>query len=435
MRDKKRLSLMLVALSLTISSVPGYAATTQEQISGVRAQKKSMESTLEDTRNKIAGLESKKDQSESYMSDLSSQLTDLQNSLEQLKTESESKEKELEQVQTELEDARDQETKQYRDMKLRIQYMYENSNSGYLEMLFSSENFGDFISRAQNMAEISKYDRKMLDDYQAIKEQVQEKENKVLDEQKEIAVLQDQSSEKQEQVQELYQSTYNQVRNYNEDLNQVETQEGDLLSQINAQEETITQLMVQAKNEEVERQQREAAAEQAAKEAEAARAAQKQQAEAQAAAESNSVSSRSKKNTTSSTGKPSAQKLSDSGSDNRRESDNASAGNSGNTTPASPGQSSGQGNYLGNFKLTSYCNCEICTGGWAGGATASGTIPTPGRTIAMAGLPFGTKLLINGNVYTVEDRGTQYGHVDIFTGNHADAVAFGTQHADVYRLN
>ena len=422
MRDKKRLGLMLVALSLTFSAVPSYAATTQERISDIQAQKKTMESTLEDTRNKIAGLKSKKDQSESYMSDLSGQLTDLQKSLEELKTQSESKEKELEQVQTELESAKDQEAKQYEDMKLRIQYMYENSNSGYLEMLFSSDNFGDFISRAQNMAEISKYDRKMLDDYQAAKEEVQEKENKVLDEQKKIAALQEQSSRKQEQVQELYKATYQQVRTYNEDLDQSHSEEGDLLSRINSQEDTLTQVMVQAKNEEVERQQREAAAAQAALETQAARETQKKQA----------VSSQAKKNTPVNAGSSVVQRPS--GSDNGAN-NNASTGKSQKVNPTAPSQSDGQGTYLGNFKLTSYCNCEICTGKWAGGATASGTTPTAGRTIAMAGLPFGTKLSINGHVYTVEDRGTQYGHVDIFTGSHADALAFGVRHADVYRLN
>ena len=91
------------------------------------------------------------------------------------------------------------------------------------------------------------------------------------------------------------------------------------------------------------------------------------------------------------------------------------------------------GTYLGNFTLTAYCSCSICTGG--SGVTASGTVPTAGRTVAMAGVPFGTQLLINGNVYTVEDRGTSYGHVDIYFDNHQDAVNFGMQSADVYQLN
>ena len=53
----------------------------------------------------------------------------------------------------------------------------------------------------------------------------------------------------------------------------------------------------------------------------------------------------------------------------------------------------------------------------------------------MAGLPFGTQLLINGAVYTVEDLGTPYGHVDIFMNSHSDALSFGLQYADVYQLN
>ena len=53
----------------------------------------------------------------------------------------------------------------------------------------------------------------------------------------------------------------------------------------------------------------------------------------------------------------------------------------------------------------------------------------------MAGVPFGTKLSINGQIYTVEDRGTAYGHVDIFMGSHSEALGFGMKYADVYQVN
>ena len=101
---------------------------------------------------------------------------------------------------------------------------------------------------------------------------------------------------------------------------------------------------------------------------------------------------------------------------------------------SSESTNSGQGKYLGNFTLTAYCNCAQCCG-TAGNLTASGTVPAAGRTVAMAGVPFGTQLLINGNVYTVEDLGTPYGHVDIFFDNHSDALSFGLQSAEVYQLN
>lgn len=88
--------------------------------------------------------------------------------------------------------------------------------------------------------------------------------------------------------------------------------------------------------------------------------------------------------------------------------------------------------YLGKFKLTGYCNCASCCGQWSGGPTASGTTPTAGRTVAMGGVPFGTKLMINGHVYVVEDRGTPYGHIDIYHDNHSAAWSVGVQYADVY---
>lgn len=93
------------------------------------------------------------------------------------------------------------------------------------------------------------------------------------------------------------------------------------------------------------------------------------------------------------------------------------------------------GEYLGRFKLTAYCSCPICCGQWSGGPTASGTIPVEGRTVAIAGIPFGTRLVIGGLVYTVEDRGTPYGHVDLYMNSHTDAQNFGVQYADVYLAN
>ena len=81
--------------------------------------------------------------------------------------------------------------------------------------------------------------------------------------------------------------------------------------------------------------------------------------------------------------------------------------------------------------ITHYCNCSICCGKWAGGGTASGTTPTAGRTVA-ADLPFGTRLLINGQEYIVEDRGVSGCWVDIYCDSHAEALARGMYQTEVY---
>lgn len=83
--------------------------------------------------------------------------------------------------------------------------------------------------------------------------------------------------------------------------------------------------------------------------------------------------------------------------------------------------------------ITHYCNCSACCGQWAGGGTASGTTPTAGRTVA-ADLPFGTRLLINGQEYIVEDRGVSGCWVDIYCDSHAEALARGMYQTEVWIL-
>lgn len=92
------------------------------------------------------------------------------------------------------------------------------------------------------------------------------------------------------------------------------------------------------------------------------------------------------------------------------------------------------GSYLGRFLLTAYCPCAICCGK-TNGITASGKPAKPNHTIAAdKRYAFGTKMLINGIVYTVEDRGGAINgnHIDIFFNTHSEARAWGTKYADVY---
>ena len=144
MNRKKLLSFLLAGILAVTTAMPALAATTQDKIQDARAAKQQTESSLNEAQNRIDNLESKKGESEAYLDELNTQLTDLKNSLEKLQKQSEEKQRELEKVQAELEEAKEKEARQYEDMKLRIRYMYEQTNSGYLEMLFDSGSFSEF---------------------------------------------------------------------------------------------------------------------------------------------------------------------------------------------------------------------------------------------------------------------------------------------------
>ena len=88
---------------------------------------------------------------------------------------------------------------------------------------------------------------------------------------------------------------------------------------------------------------------------------------------------------------------------------------------------------LGTYKLTAYCACSKCCGK-SDGITASGVKAQAGRTVAAKNLSFGTQLMINGEIYTVEDRGVGSGVVDIFFDSHSEALDFGVKYAKVYEV-
>ncbi|MBR0411734.1 MAG: C40 family peptidase [Eubacterium sp.] len=90
------------------------------------------------------------------------------------------------------------------------------------------------------------------------------------------------------------------------------------------------------------------------------------------------------------------------------------------------------GESLGNVVTSGYCNCSLCCGEWAGGATASGVMPTADHTIAVdknnPTVPMGTKVVMNGVEYTVEDTGSfdRYGvDFDVYYDDHDTAQAHG----------
>lgn len=95
--------------------------------------------------------------------------------------------------------------------------------------------------------------------------------------------------------------------------------------------------------------------------------------------------------------------------------------------------------YLGKYKLTAYCNCKKCSGKYAGGKTASGTVPKQGRTVAVdkSKIRLGTNLHFNGSTYRAEDTGSgvKGNHIDVFFQSHKSATNFGRKNnVKVYKV-
>ncbi len=105
------------------------------------------------------------------------------------------------------------------------------------------------------------------------------------------------------------------------------------------------------------------------------------------------------------------------------------------------GMPTGEPLYTLEVEVTHYCACSKCCGSNADGITASGKAVAQGMVAMSSHYPFGTQIMINGTMYTVEDRGgsgieNDISRVDIFVPDHQEALRLGryTTTATIYRL-
>lgn len=89
--------------------------------------------------------------------------------------------------------------------------------------------------------------------------------------------------------------------------------------------------------------------------------------------------------------------------------------------------------YIGDFTITHYCTenyRHICNNGNAF-TTATGAVPTPGRTIAVdpRKIPYGTKVVVDGHTYIAEDCGgaIKGNKLDICVATHSEARQKGVR--------
>ena len=94
--------------------------------------------------------------------------------------------------------------------------------------------------------------------------------------------------------------------------------------------------------------------------------------------------------------------------------------------------------YLGKYKLTAYCGCRKCSGGY-GNKTATGRRAKQGRTIAVdkRKIKLGSKVKIKGKTYVAEDvgGGVKGKHIDVYFKSHKKVKQFGRKNnVKVYKI-
>ncbi len=200
-----------------LSGVLGITSFATEHIDNqIDQQREEIEKTereLTEMEQKQQKLEQAKKDMENYLADLNKQYSSISAQIEDLENQIQEKEAEIEKTQEELKEAQAVADKQYEDMKARIQYMYENPQAGFWEMLLTEGSFAEALTRANNVASLAEYDKKKMEEYIATKDEIADKELKLQGEKEALDELHAQVTDKQKEVQALANSTKGKISN------------------------------------------------------------------------------------------------------------------------------------------------------------------------------------------------------------------------------
>ena len=247
---KKKIAVLAAAAALTLGTVFSSYATSKaiedakKKVSSME-EKKKVESTLKE-------LEGKKSDIAAYVKELDRNLSALAGELTKLEGDISQKEEQIEEAKVELETAKITENRQYEDMKLRIQYMYENGQTGLLESMMQSESIAELLNRAEYASQITSYDRKMLEEYRKTRQEVALKEEALKTEHQELLTLQDSTKAKQSSVKTLMASKEAELASYETKIASAQGEIDQYNADIKAQEEHMARVEAEIRRKEEE---------------------------------------------------------------------------------------------------------------------------------------------------------------------------------------
>lgn len=246
----KKWGVRLLAAVLVFSlSFPVYASSTKDKLSDAEQDKKDAQSRLEAVQEKIQGLERLRNDAKAYIRAMDAELAAAEEKLADLQDQTAAKEEEIAQTELELAAARETEREQYESMKLRIQFMFENGNQTYLEMILNSESIAELLNKAEYIAQITEYDRRMLEEYQQTRAEIEAKEAKLIKEHEELEDLVAQAEAETTAIELLIASKAKQLEQYEAEIAAGQAELDEMEEELSAINNRISELEEQLRRE------------------------------------------------------------------------------------------------------------------------------------------------------------------------------------------
>lgn len=190
MRKKIGLMAALICFMAVAQPLTALAERTREEVQReqerMRQEQKDTQRQYQEAEGELDALNEEQEELEGQIDELNEQLISVLASIALMEEQIADTEVQIEKAQEDYDAAKEQEDAQFQAMKRRIRYLYMKGEAGVLETFLTATDWSVMLNQANYVEKLHEYDRKMLNRYIAIKEEVAVKQNALEDKKSEL---------------------------------------------------------------------------------------------------------------------------------------------------------------------------------------------------------------------------------------------------------
>lgn len=238
----------IMAAVLVLGTTADVFATTYGQLQEAKDEKEEAESGISNTQDDLDDLNTERAELQTYLDQLNGKLATASGELASIESLISEKEEKIVATQLRLEEAKADKEAQYAAMTERIKFMYERGETAYIQLFFEADSFADFLNKSEYVEKLTEYDRRMLQEYMELQEQIADDEQTLQDEKNALDLLKADVEARQAEISGLVAETSHSVAAYEEQISEKERELLEYEKQLEQSENDIATL--QAKLEE-----------------------------------------------------------------------------------------------------------------------------------------------------------------------------------------
>lgn len=195
-RQRKAILILAVLVLAVQAPLPGRASPVtraEQERRRAEEEKSRAESEAQQMEEKLGQSRQKEQALEEELVRLLALKDILESDMEELKTQ-------IQRADRDYRQAEEKRQRQYDILKKRIQFLYEEGDITYLDILLKAKNIGDVVSQTEYFRQLYEYDQEIIQRYEKLKQEAAGKKELLEEKQSQLEVMEEENESQQKEL-------------------------------------------------------------------------------------------------------------------------------------------------------------------------------------------------------------------------------------------